>query len=99
VAARPAADLVDASGQPVGVSGRGMVTAAPARLSVASHPSGRTSVWHEVVAWAGPWPVDERWWDPTDHRRLARFQVVTEDGTARLLILDGGRWFGDAVYD
>jgi protein ImuB len=68
-------------------------------LSVASHPSGRTAVWHEVVAWAGPWPVDERWWDPTDHRRLARFQVVTEDGTARLLILDGGRWFVDAVYD
>ena len=55
--------------------------------------------WAPVVAWAGPWPVDERWWDPPAHRRRARAQVVTADGTARLLALEGGRWWVEATYD
>jgi protein ImuB len=32
--------------------------------------------WAPVRAWAGPWCVDERWWDPIAHRRRARLQVV-----------------------
>ena len=99
VSSHPPVDLVDATGRTVGVSGRGMVTAAPARLSVGAHPARREPVWHEVVAWAGPWPVEERWWDPSDHRRLARVQVVTDDGTAWLLVLAGGQWTLDAIYD
>ena len=23
-----------------------------------------------IDAWAGPWPLEERWWDPGRHRRL-----------------------------
>src|SRR6266498_389254 len=60
-----AAEVVDATGAEVVVGGRRLASAPPARLKVAS---GR---WTAVTAWAGPWPVDERWWDPSLHRRLA----------------------------
>ncbi|MDW5323056.1 DNA polymerase Y family protein [Plantactinospora sp. KLBMP9567] len=53
----------------------------------------------EIVSWAGPWPVDERWWAPAEARRRARFQVGLTDGTALLLSLTGGRWWVEAVYD
>jgi protein ImuB len=88
-----AAELVDASGAVVRVTGRGVLPAPPTRLSVAG---GR---WSDVVAWAGPWPLEERWWDATRHRRRARMQVVTADGQARLVSLEGGRWQVEAVYD
>jgi protein ImuB len=52
-----------------------------------------------VVDWAGPWPCDERWWDPEGRRRRVRFQVVLDDGTAHLLVLEAGRWSVEATYD
>ncbi|MDP9404326.1 MAG: hypothetical protein M3P85_13590 [Actinomycetota bacterium] len=93
---RPA-EVVDAGGQPVGVTGRCTVTAAPARLSVGASEARTGRV--DVVAWAGPWPVDERWWDRPAHRRRARFQFVTADGAAWLLALEAGRWWAEATYD
>ena len=66
---------------------------ADARLSVAG------GQWSPVVAWAGPWPVDERWWDDAAHRRRARWQVVTADGTAHLLSQQHDRWEVEATYD
>ncbi|HEV3354680.1 MAG TPA: DNA polymerase Y family protein [Acidimicrobiales bacterium] len=87
------AEVVDRQGQPVAVSGRGSASAEPAKVSVDGGP------WADVVAWAGPWPVDERWWDPGAHRRRARWQVVTADGTAHLLAVEGGRWSVEASYD
>ena len=74
------------------VTGRGVVSAPPAQLVVDG------SEW-AVVAWAGPWPVDERWWDTDDHRRRARFQIVTDDGRAWLLVLENGRWWVTALWD
>jgi protein ImuB len=53
----------------------------------------------EVRAWAGPWPLEERWWDPAAARRQARFQVVLADGRAHLLVVEGGRWWCAATYD
>ena len=41
----------------VEVTGRGQLSAVPVRLSVAGGPPVA------VTAWAGPWPVTERWWD------------------------------------
>ncbi|MBV9411771.1 MAG: DNA polymerase Y family protein [Acidimicrobiia bacterium] len=87
------AEVVDERGQPVAVSGRGDVSAEPTRISVGG---GR---WTDIAAWAGPWVVDERWWDPEAHRRRARWQVVTADGTAHLLAVEGGRWSVEATYD
>jgi nucleotidyltransferase/DNA polymerase involved in DNA repair len=85
------AEMVDASANPVRVTGRGLLAGEPARLSVAGGP------WQEVVGWAGPWPTSERWW--VARRRRARLQVVTRDGAASLLIAERERWWLEAVYD
>ncbi|MEU8190151.1 MULTISPECIES: DNA polymerase Y family protein [Micromonospora] len=88
-----AATVHDAAGEPVGVSARLQLTAAPARLAVgAARPV-------EIVGWAGPWPVDERWWSPAESRRRARFQVCLADGAALLLAVESGRWLVEAIYD
>ncbi|HEX2039765.1 MAG TPA: DNA polymerase Y family protein [Acidimicrobiales bacterium] len=87
------AEVVDGDGRPVVVGGRGLAGAPPARLSVGD---GR---WATVVGWAGPWPVDERWWDAAAHRRRARMQLATDDGAAYLVALEGGRWWVEATYD
>jgi len=52
-----------------------------------------------VQSWAGPWPVDERWWDPEHARRYARFQIVGVDGSAWLLAVENGAWWTEARYD
>jgi protein ImuB len=90
---RAVAEVVDAAGAPVAVTGRGVLSATPAQVRVGG---GRPAV---VVAWAGPWPVEERWWDPERHRRRARLQVLDGNGVARLLSLEGGAWWVEAVYD
>jgi protein ImuB len=67
-------ELFDAGGNPVRVTGRGLFSADPSRLvSPGSNDSRLT--W-----WAGPWPVDERWWDPelTTSGRTARAQVLLD---------------------
>ena len=88
-----AASVTDSSGHPVCVSGRVQLSAPPAWLSADGGPA------RAVTAWAGPWPVTERWWDPPHARRQARFQLVTEDGTAWLAALQDGRWLVAARYD
>jgi protein ImuB len=85
--------VVDARGEPVTVSGRTEVSAPLVTLTLA----GRSPV--ALTAWAGPWPVDERWWDPDRHRRRARFQVVDQHGGAHLLAVESGRWWREATYD
>ncbi len=89
---RPAR-VTDSSGVPVTVTGRGQVSAEPARLSVAG---GRQLA---ITAWTGPWPVTERWWDPEHACRKARFQLVTIDGSAWLGIVVDGQWLIEASYD
>ncbi len=90
---RVPATLADRDGQPVSVTGRGVLGTPPAQLQVAG---GRPV---EVVAWAGPWPAEERWWDQQSSRRRARFQVCVADGTAHVVVLESGRWWVEATYD
>ena len=85
--------LEDATGRAIGVTGGGMATAAPARLSVAGGP------WADITGWAGPWPSDERWWSPRGRRRQARMQVVVAGGTAHLLTRERGGWWLEGTYD
>jgi protein ImuB len=86
--------VVGAEGQPVVVSGRGAVSCPPDRFRAeASAP------WQPVASWAGPWPVDELWWDEAAARRIARFQVVGVDGSAWLMVVEDGHWFTEARYD
>ena len=83
--------VTDDSGRVVTVSGRCEVSAPPAELTV----DGTVLA---VTGWTGPWPVLERWWDASAARRVVRFQVVTEDERAWLLLLDRGRWLVEACY-
>ncbi len=92
LAPRPAS-VTDSSGATVSVSGRAGLSAAPALLAVDGDPAC------PVTAWAGPWPVTERWWDPQQACRQARFQLVTDDGAAWLAVLQDGRWLIEARYD
>ncbi|CAN5911606.1 DNA polymerase Y family protein [soil metagenome] len=86
-------EVLDAGGRRVAVSGRAEVSAPPDHLVRPGCSSAG------VVAWAGPWPVDEVWWDRARHRRRARFQVVDATGAAHLLSVHDGRWWLEATYD
>lgn len=85
--------VIDCGGAPVTVGGRGEASAPPWQMTDSSGHS-RT-----VVAWAGPWPLDERWWRPSARRRQARFQIILDDGSAHLCVLETGRWWLEATYD
>lgn len=85
--------LLDTGGGAVSVDARGAISAAPASFAVGA---GRPA---PVRAWAGPWPVVERWWDAERARRVHRFQVVDHDGCAWLLVRDADGWWAEARYD
>jgi protein ImuB len=89
-----AALVTGADGRPVAVTSRGLVTGDPVLFTV-----DQMSPPTRVQAWAGPWPIDELWWDPVQARQVARFQVVGVDGSAWLLVVENGRWWCEARYD
>ena len=80
-------------GDPAGPCGIETLSAPPALLTVDGAGPLR------VEAWAGPWPIDELWWDPARARQVARFQVVGVDGSAWLMVVEDGRWWAEARYD
>ena len=90
----------DASGCAVSVSGRHELSASPAHVVIGRHA-------YNVVSWAGPWPVEERWWDPLRQRRAVRMQMVlardAEDTVrttthAVVMVLEHGEWWMTARY-
>jgi protein ImuB len=87
-----AADVTDEAGDAVTVTGRCVLSAAPAWLAAGGEPPLR------ITGWAGPWPLSERWWDPVAARRRARFQLLTGDGRAWLAAVQDGRWLIEARY-
>ncbi|MGD9619852.1 MAG: DNA polymerase Y family protein [Mycolicibacterium sp.] len=93
-----AVELFDAAGNPVRVTARGLFSADPFRLD-APDRNGRLS-W-----WAGPWIVDERWWEDAGKGRTARAQVLLGDGRhqgpgqALLLCYRKRRWYLEGIYD
>ncbi|GBG36812.1 hypothetical protein NJB14197_08640 [Mycobacterium montefiorense] len=86
-------ELLDAQGNSIRVTGRGMFSAAPARLVARGQDD-------PLRWWAGPWPVDERWWD-TDRSagRTARAQVLLESERALLLCYRQRRWYLEGIYE
>jgi protein ImuB len=83
------------AGEAVEVTDRGVLTVPPTQFSASA--SGRDL--RAINAWAGPWPVSERWWDADTARRANRFQVVDADDVAWLLVLEGSTWSAEARYD
>ena len=51
----------------------------------------------ELIAWSGPWPIHERWWDGGSLN--FRLQAVDTVGTAWVLLSDGKTWTIEARYD
>jgi protein ImuB len=91
---RPA-QLLDDSGQAVVVTVRGAVPRPPARFAVGDE---RPVV---ITSWAGPWPVDERWWSDGGARHVVRCQIVDVRGRAFLVsgTMPAGSWQVEAIYD
>ncbi|KRC62686.1 hypothetical protein ASE14_02355 [Agromyces sp. Root81] len=85
--------LLDAGGAVVTIDARGAISAKPERFALAGAAAA------PVRAWAGPWPVVERWWDAEHARRVHRFQIVDDDGCAWLLVRDDEGWWAEARYD
>jgi protein ImuB len=52
-----------------------------------------------VVAWAGPWPLAERWWSDDGASRRVYLQAVLDDGRGLLLAQAEGAWRLEALYD
>jgi protein ImuB len=97
--------LLTATGEPVSVTDRGLVEGEPALFaygpgarSIGSHAEALRLA-RPIGGWAGPWTVDERWWDAQAARRVHRFNVVDADGIAWLLLFDGSKWLAEARYD
>jgi len=90
--------VFSADGRGVSVDERGVLSAAPVEFS-----AGAGGALRPVTAWAGPWIVDERWWDAATSRRVSRFQIVDGDGVAWLLVFAGrgaeAQWAAEARYD
>ncbi len=81
--------VLDADGTDVGITDRGGLTAPPHQVVA---EAGRS---RPVTAWAGPWPLDERWWgrDSFARNRISAFSRETAQPprcTARMqVVLDG----------
>nr|WP_242511216.1 DNA polymerase Y family protein [Cellulomonas sp. HLT2-17] len=106
-------DVLDALGAGVRVDLRLTMSAPPVALQWRARPrdrgqgdgvqsgsgqSGDDDGPHALVAWAGPWPMVERWWSQAPKRRV-HLQVALADGRALLLACTGGEWTCEAVYD
>ena len=87
-------ELLDAQGNSIRVTSRGLFSADPARLT----SRGRDE---RLRWWAGPWSVDERWWDPDQSAggRTARAQVLLEGERALLLCYRQRRWYLEGIYE
>ncbi|PWD49571.1 DNA repair nucleotidyltransferase [Serinibacter arcticus] len=89
-----------AAPSPVDESAAGPTTAPSRGRSPRSTPP--TLGWlrpggYRITAWAGPWPVTERWWG--QRRRGAWAQVETERGGVVLVCFREGSWWIEGVHD
>lgn len=85
-------EVLAAPGRSVLVSDRGALVGTPQRL-------GLGGAWVPLATWAGPWPVDEGWWEATPGAVAARMQLVAVDGRAWLVGYAEGHWWLEGTYD
>lgn len=80
----------------VGVTGRHELTCDPVSVEVGT-------MRYHIEKVGGPWPVEERWWDPRRARRhvRAQFLVRNTQGVTRvfLVVLENNAWKLIARYD
>jgi protein ImuB len=85
------ADLTTTDGSPVLLGAPDLLSAPPAHLAVDGGALRRVS------GWAGPWPVQQRWW--AGCVEASRLQVTLDDDEALLLLSREGRWSVIGRYD
>ncbi len=83
--------LRDGANRPVVLSARGTLSSEPTAV-IFSSPLRREIIWY-----AGPWPLVERWW--SRHRRRAHLQMVLASGEALLVVAESSRWWLVGIYD
>ncbi len=84
-------DLEDEMGQNIRVSGRAVPSGEPFTLFARSKK--------RVVAWSGPWPNEEHWWEKSKMHRRVFAQILTNDSTAWLVSLNSGAWKVEGLFD
>lgn len=84
--------LLDADGSPVRVDARLRLSGDPVALVL----DGSTV---DVTGWAGPWPVDVRWWDGPAAQRMARLQILLDGGRAVVVAIRDGQWYAIRTFD
>jgi protein ImuB len=86
------AELIAADGNPVLLAAPDLLSAPPQHVVVdGGEPRG-------VCGWAGPWPMQQRWW-ASGSSVAGRLQVTVDDGDALLLLARDGRWWVTGRYD
>jgi protein ImuB len=70
------AELLDATGQLVRLTGRHQLTSVPVTITMNLGSTTNLARAVLVLRWAGPWPVDQRWWDALTAWRGCWLQVV-----------------------
>ena len=92
----PPIRVVTALGVEVGVTGRHELNAVPSQVHVGNQQ-------YQVLRVAGPWPLEERWWDPRRARRQVRMQLLVRHakrGVGVFLVgLEHHQWTLLARYD
>lgn len=85
--------LIDAAATDIYVTAEAMLSSVPRALGWGRHR-------YFVTGWAGPWPVEGRWWEGEE--RVARLQVVGHDARdvprAWLLLWVRAAWRVEATY-
>ncbi|GAB3577701.1 DNA polymerase Y family protein [Calidifontibacter terrae] len=77
----------------VTIDARGNLSAPPGFW----RPAHDRSRLRRIVAWNGPWPIRQHWWQ--EPSSLSRFQVVDDADEAWLLLRSGDGWWIEARYD
>ncbi|WP_285725713.1 DNA polymerase Y family protein [Psychromicrobium xiongbiense] len=86
--------LLDQHRRSVEVDDRMELSGVPQIFNPDSTPGGQRT----VEKWAGPWPVEERWWEKGSGR-VHRFQIVDGSGEAWVLMTRNGAWYAEAHDD
>ncbi|HLU53845.1 MAG TPA: DNA polymerase Y family protein [Pseudonocardia sp.] len=85
------AELTAADGSPVRLRAPDLLLGLPGFVAVDGGAPRR------VQGWAGPWPVQQRWWE--GRSEASRLQVALDDGGALLLVFRDDRWWVAGEYD
>ncbi|MFM6974597.1 MAG: DNA polymerase Y family protein [Agromyces sp.] len=86
--------LAAADGSEIRIDERGHLSGVPAELQLHASHAPRS-----VQSWAGPWPLQERWWVSDAAPARVRCQLIDGSGDAWLVVGDEQGWCVEARYD